>query len=68
MKLSEQTNLTAQLIIGTRQVKILTGRRNRDGTPEVLLRSVGKNDRDAIRRMREFLDYAIEERGLTPAR
>jgi len=60
--LRNQTFIHAKLVIGSRQVQFTTGRKEKNGEDEVLLRAVGASDRDAMRRCRAFLDHALTER------
>ncbi len=60
--LADQVFLKVQLVTGSKRLEVLTGRRDKDGEPEVLLTSIGTSDRDAIRRLKAFLDHAIAER------
>lgn len=59
--LCDQTFIHAKLVIGSRQVRFTTGRKEKNGEDEVLLRAVGTSDRDAMRRCRAFLDHALIE-------
>jgi hypothetical protein len=60
--LAEQVFLKVQLVIGSKRVEVLTGRRAKDGSPEVLLTAIGTSDRNVIRKLKAFLDHAIAER------
>lgn len=55
-------DLHAELVIGSGHVRILTGRTEPDGSPEVLIGAHGQSDLHAIRRLLAFVDHALTDK------
>ncbi len=60
--LQQQENIHANLRRGSGKITFTTGRRCKDGTAEVLLEVTAKNDHQALKKARAFLDHAIAEK------
>lgn len=59
---SKQLNLSSEIIIGSGHVRILTGRTEPSGRPEVLVGAFGKTDLEAIRNLDNYCAQVQKDR------